>query len=286
MKNLKIIVLLAAPLSLLTPHILLADCPFAHTHIGINPTARPDWSDPGNRSLDTDSDPTDDDKLWFFSLPPVHPAGTPGWPEWSDADGSPFLLLKPDLDPFGNPQLKPGDPSKMRYTCEFKYSAVHGYDDPNGFVHLDGWHSAHGPGGMWSLSSIDQATVPQWDLKLVRMGSSIAEDDFFMEDGGIRYLSTDGSEYDLGKQWLEDKNAWGLHDHMSFNFYLAADGSDEGSVATSTFSVYDAGGLYQSSDNFEFRFAVVPEPANLMLMVFGSCFLLKRTRCKHIAREK
>ena len=42
--------------------------PLAHTHIGVNPTWRPDWNAPGDPAGATDSDPTDDNQLWFFSI--------------------------------------------------------------------------------------------------------------------------------------------------------------------------------------------------------------------------
>ncbi|MFH1109126.1 MAG: hypothetical protein V1790_08035 [Planctomycetota bacterium] len=80
-----------------------------------------------NPALATDPDPADDNKLWFFSFPPVHPiAPTPGWPDWEQADGSVFLLLVAETDPLGNPIYKPGDPSKQLYTCRFMYSAANG----------------------------------------------------------------------------------------------------------------------------------------------------------------
>lgn len=72
-------------LSLAATAPVIGDCPLAHTHIGKNPTWRPDWNDPGNPDLATDPDPTDDNKLWFFSIPPIDPlAPTPGWPNWGD----------------------------------------------------------------------------------------------------------------------------------------------------------------------------------------------------------
>jgi hypothetical protein len=116
----------------------VADCPLAHTHIGVNPTLRPDWSAPGNRALDTDSDPNDDNKLWFFSLPPAHAAGTPGWPNWSNADGSTFLLASPEAGPGGTPVIHPTDPAKQLYTCRFMWSKANGYGDSLGTQHLDG----------------------------------------------------------------------------------------------------------------------------------------------------
>lgn len=256
-----------------------ADCPLAHTHIGVNPTLRPDWSAPGNRALDTDSDPNDNNKLWFFSLPPVHPSGTPGWPDWSNADGSTFLLASPEAGPGGMPVFHPSDPSKQLYTCRFMYSKANGYGDPLGTQHLDGWHSAHGPGGMWSLESVDQQTTPAWNLQLKREGTSLAEQDFFMEmPGGLSVLTTNGSTHQLPKAWLPDQSAWGLHEHMSFYFWLAADGSDIGSEVSATFSVYDAGGLYTASDPFTLDFAVVPEPASLGMVLIGGLFAARRRR--------
>ncbi len=253
-----------------SPAQVSADCPLAHTHIGINPSWRPaDWGNPGEGFVDPD--PTDDNQLWFFSVPPVHPlAPTPGWPNWTAADGEPFLRVVPETNPFGDPIYKPGDSSRMMYTCRFQYSEAYGYGDPDGMVHLDGWHSAHGPQGAWNLESVNRETEPDWSIVLAREGTNVAEDDFFMLlPSGAEILAADGAEYPLLTRWLEDKQAWGLHEHMSFNFWLAADGSDEGSILATTFSAYDAGGLYQASDSFTIGFQVVPEPGALVLLAMG-----------------
>lgn len=256
-----------------------AECPLAHTHIGVNPTIRPDWSDPGNRSLDTDPDPTDDNKLWFFSLPPVHPAATPAWPDWSNADGSAFLLAVPEEGPGGSPIIHPADPTRQLYICRFMWSKANGYGDPLGVEHLDGWHSADGPGGMWSLESVNEQTVPAWDLYLKREGTSLPEDDFFMEmPGGRAVLTTDSATHHLPKTWEDDEAAWGLHEHMRFYFWLAADGSDLGREVSATFSVYDAGGMYAASDPFTLRFSVVPEPAGLGMLLVGGLISFVRRR--------
>lgn len=256
-----------------------AQCPKAHTHIGINPTLRPDWKDPGNRALDTDPDPTDDDKLWFFSIPPVSPFATPGWPDWSHADYSTFLLAVPEHGPGGTPIIHPTDPTKQLYTCEFMWSKANGYGDPHGSEHLDGWHTAHGPGGMWSLESVDEQTVPGWDIHLRREGTSLPEQDFFMETpGGLAVLTADGSTHQLTKAWLADKNAWGFHEHMRFYFWLAADGGDVGNELSVTFSAFDAGRLYAESDPFTLNFAVVPEPASLGILLLGVLITFVRRR--------
>ena len=261
-------------------------CPLAHTHIGKNPTWRPDWSDPGNSAGATDPDPTDDNKLWLFSIPPVHAvAPTPGWPNWGEENSTPFLLLSPATNPNGDPIYKPGDSSQILYESSFMYSAVDGYDDPNGVLHIDGWHSAHGPQGAWNLETVDQATEPSWDIRLVRESVSLAQDDFFMAlPNGTTVLTADGDEYALQKRWLDDFSAWGMHEHMSFNFWLAADGSDLGSEVVATFSAYDAGGMYTPSDAFDFRFRVVPEPVTLSMLMLGGVGLVihRRTRMSHV----
>ena len=66
----------------------------AHTHIGVNPTWRPaDWSQPAEGAIDPD--PTDDNQLWFFSMPATSAGATPGWPNWEQTNGCPFLVLTP-----------------------------------------------------------------------------------------------------------------------------------------------------------------------------------------------
>jgi len=238
LKNIIALVILCAFVN-----ISFAECTVAHTHIGVNPTWRPDWSDPGNASLATDSDPTDDNKLWFFSIPPVHPVcPTPGWPNWEQVNGDVFLILTPVLDG-GSPVNKPGDPSKQLWNCYFQYSQSRGYGDPAGHEHINGWHSAHGPQGKWNLASDDPCTVPAWDIYLRREGTSVASDDFFLlfEDDSLVPLTEDGDIYQLSKQWLSDKNAWGIHEHMVFHFWLEPDFNDTVSV---TFSAYDLGGMY------------------------------------------
>ncbi len=274
--NLKIIVALI--MLCVIVNISYADCPLGHTHIGVNPTWRPDWSDPGNSIKATDSDLTDDDKLWFFSIPPVHPlAPTPGWPNWEQANGDIFLQLVPVLDG-GNLVPKPGDSSKQLWKCQFMYSQSGGYGDPAGMQHLDGWHSAHGPQGKWNLESFDEDTVPVWDIYIKREGTSVASDDFFMllpNDAPV--LTADADTYQLNKMWLSEKNAWGIHEHMSFNFWLTP---DIGQEVTASFSAFDAGAQYTASDTFEFAFITVPEPASLLLFGLGVIPLLRNKKKK------
>lgn len=259
----------------------LADCPLGHTHIGKNPTWRPDWSDPGNPALATDSDSTDDNKLWFFSIPPIHPiAPTPGWPSWGDPADTPFLQLVQETDAGDNPITKPDEPNKTLYTCRFMYGAD-GYGDPNGLQHLDGWHSAHGPQGEWNLESVDQQTEPAWDIGLQRESTSMADStDFFMlrpDDSLV--LGADGDTYkfsDYGeKMWLADKGAWGIHSHMGFYFWL--DSPQVGDVFAATFTAFDDGGLYTPSDPFTIRFAV-PEPGTLSLVLVAGLLFGARRR--------
>lgn len=260
-------------------NISFAECNLAHTHIGVNPTWRPDWSDPGNASLATDTDLTDDNKLWFFSLPPITTAGTPGWPNWELTNGDTFLQLIPVLDG-GNPIMKGDASGKQLWTCQFMYSKSDGYGDLAGVQHLGGWHSAHGPQGIWNLESVDQSTTPQWDIYLKREGVSVAEDDFFMLlPNDTPVLTVDMDTCQLSKEWLSDKNAWGIHEHMGFNFWLTP---EIGQEVTATFSAYDASGLYTASDDFEFVFVTVPEPASLFLLGIGAISLLrnKGKKCK------
>ena len=276
----KKIVLITSILVLVVVNLALADCPFAHTHIGVNPTWRPDWSDPGNPDKATDPDLTDDNKLWFFSIPPVHPvAPTPGWPNWEQANGDVFLQLLPVLEG-GNPIMKGDATGKQLWTCQFMYSQSGGYGDPTGLQHLDGWHSADGPQGKWNLESIDQSTIPNWDIYLKRESTSVVEDDFFMLlPNDTPVLTADGDTYQLGKEWMSDENAWGIHEHMGFYFWLTP---DTGQEVTATFSAYDAGGMYSASDNYDFTFVTVPEPISLLLFSLGAIPFLraKNQRCK------
>lgn len=232
--------------------VLAQDCPLAHTHIGVNPTWRPaDWSSPGVGALDPD--PTDDLQLWLFSIPPVHPCATPGWPNWSQVDGSPFLLLSPVLEE-EQPIVKPDDPNKTLYTCNFTYTREGGYGDEKGLHFLEGWHSAHGPQRAWNLESVDANTVPAWDIAIqrVRVSANLEGDDFFcLRSDDTDTLVADGESALLTKHWLNDKQAWGLHENMGFYFWL--DESDE--EVSVTLYVYDQGGLYLRSADTVFRFA-------------------------------
>jgi hypothetical protein len=239
-------------------NITLAECPVAHTHIGRNPTWRPaDWAHPGDGSVDLD--PTDDNKLWFFSLPPVHECATPGWPNWAHENGNTFLVLTP-VKEGEEPIVKPDDPNKELYTCSFMYSKENGYGDPNGLQHLDGWHSAHGPQGAWNLESVDANTVPAWEIYIQRerLSDNLDEDDFFtLLPDDTPKLEKNGDVYFLEKQWLADKNAWGMHEHMGFYFWL---GENEEEVYV-VLSAHDAGGMYQRSADYVIRFAkTVYEP--------------------------
>jgi hypothetical protein len=248
----KSITLISSCVLVMFSHPLWAECPYAHTHIGVNPTWRPaSWDAPGGESVDPD--PTDDLQLWFFSLPPVHSCATPGWPKWSQTDGSPFLLLSPVLE--GElPIVNPADPNKTLYTCSFQYSKAGGYFAEGGKTHIDGWHSAHGPQGAWNLESVDADTVPAWELYLERVGVSdnLEEDDFFflLPDDSVA-MAANGDTYDLEKAWLSDKNAWGIHLHMGYYFWLD-DTDDEVSV---TVAVHDASGQYLRSADTTIVFA-------------------------------
>lgn len=259
----KVCPLAVAGLLLLVVGRAAAECPVAHTHIGVNPTWRPaDWTGTGEGAVDPD--PTDDNKLWFFSLPPVHPCATPGWPNWQHSDGSAFLVLTPLLDA-GQPVVKPGEPHKLLHTVSFMYSKVGGYGDPNGLQHLDGWHSAHGPQGAWDLESADANSVPAWDIYLrrQRVSSNLAEDDFFtLLPDDTPALEANGAVYALERRWLADKHAWGLHDHMGFYFWLEEDDEEVYVVL----SAHDAGGLYQRSADLAIHFAktvIEPVPGDI-----------------------
>jgi len=254
--------LCALVLSVWPPEVQAAHT-VAHTHIGVNPTWRPaDWASPGVGSID--SDPTDDNKLWFFSVPPIADDGTPGWPNWEQTDGSPFLVLSPVLE--GQTRiLKPNDPNKALYTCRFTYSKAASYGDPNGWDHLNGWHSAHGPQGAWNLASLDANTVPAWDIYIRResLSANLEPDDFFtLLPDDTAALENDRDVYFLEKEWLSDKSAWGLHAHMGFYFWL--DESDE--EVSVTISAHDAGGRYQRSADFTIHLArtvIRPIPGDL-----------------------
>jgi hypothetical protein len=224
----------------------------AHVHIGVNPTWRPaDWSRPAEGAMD--SDPTDDHKLWLFSMPPTHAGATPGWPAWQHANGNTFLVLTPVLED-GDRIAKPGDPNKTLYACDFLYGKEEGYGDPHGVEHLDGWGSAFGPQGAWNLESVDANTVPAWDIYLrrERVSGNLDEDDFLMllsDDTPV--LTADGSVHFLAKRWLADENAWGIHAHAGFYFWLD-ETDDEVHVVL---SAHDAGGQYQRSADVTVRFA-------------------------------
>jgi len=253
--------LVAAPGSWTAP--AQAQHAVAHTHIGVNPTWRPgDWDQPGQGAVDLD--PTDDQKLWFFSVPPIEACATPGWPNWEQTDGSPFLVLAPLMDG-GEHVTKPGDPNKVLHTCSFTYSKTGGYGDPNGLQHLDGWHSAHGPQDAWNLESVDAETVPAWEIYIQRerISPNLDEDDFFtLLPDDTAALESDGDVYALGKRWLVDKNAWGLHEHMGFYFWL--DEADE--RVHIVVSAHDAGGMYQRSAAVVLHFAkevIQPIPGDL-----------------------
>ncbi len=229
-----------------------AECNSAHTHIGINPTWRPaDWNSPDEGYVD--SDPTDNNKLWFFSLPPIHTSATPGWPNWEFANGNTFLVLSPVKEE-EQYITKPGDSTKKLYTCNFTYTKAEGYGDANGLDHIDGWGSADGPQGAWNLESIDANTIPAWDIyiKRERVSKNLLEDDFFTllhDDSSM--LVNDGDEYYLEKNWLSDYNAWGIHEHMGFYFWL----DDEDEDVYIVVSANDASGMYQRSADFTIHFA-------------------------------
>lgn len=245
-------IVFALALGLLISPSLWAECTSAHTHIGINPTWRPaSWDTPAVGSVDPD--PTDDSQLWFFSLPPVHACATPGWPDWTQTDGSPFLLLSPVVEE-EEYVTKTDDPNKILYTCNFQYSADGGYFAEDGLDHINGWHSGHGPQGAWNLESVDANTEPTWDLYLERVGVSdnLDEDDFFFllsDDSAV--MEANGDTYDLEKSWLSDNDAWGLHVHMGYYFWLD-DSDDEVSV---TVAVHDASGQYTRSADTTIAFA-------------------------------
>jgi len=235
----------------------------AHLHVGINPTWRPaDWSRPDEGSVD--SDPTDDSKLWLFSMPPTHMAATPGWPNWEHGNGNTFLVLSPVLEE-GEHIVKPGDPNKELYTCNFLYSREKGYGDPEGAEHLDGWSSAFGPQGAWNLAAGDADHAPAWNIQLrrERISGNLDADDFLMllpDDTPI--LQSDGASYALPKTWLADENAWGIHAHTGFYFWL----DEADNEVYVVLSAHDAGGLYQRSADVTIRFAktvVQPIPGDL-----------------------
>ena len=270
---------------------VMADCPLAHTHIGKNPTWRPaDWGPPPTGAVDPDS--TDDDKLWFFSLPPIQPAGTPDWPAWGDDPfapaGTPFLKLVMETDEFGDPIPKWDESGKYLWTCRFTWSKENGYGDPEGAPHLDGWHSAHGPQGAWNLASVDEATEPDWDIGIRRHGATDnlgadLNDDFFMllpNDSPV--LSADDQTYMLGREWLEDHQAWGIHTHMGFYFWLTEEADQ---IVSAEFVAFDDGGMYQDSDPFEMRFVTLPEPGTIGFLTVALAILARRRHQMMTARS-
>ena len=267
-----------------------ADCPSAHTHIGKNPTWRPDWSDPVDSDLATDPDDTDDNQLWFFSVSPVHPvAPTPGWPEWGEPADDPFLWLVPETDEFGDPVGPNGDGNYL-YVCRFGYHRDWGHSSPPGpgsLQHLDGWHSAHGPQGVWNLESISQESLPDWSIFLRREDASVTGDDFFMllpNDQPV--LTSNGSTYHLEKQWLEDQNAWGVHEHMGFCFWLPEYDPQALPVEPWVeFTAHDAGQVYDSSDVFRLRFVQLPEPSSLAWPAVGLLGLVRRWPPERVAQS-
>jgi len=224
----------------------------AHTHIGVNPTWRPaDWTRPEEGSID--SDPTDDNKLWIFSMPPTHQAATPGWPNWEHHNGNTFLVLTPVRED-GQFIVKPDDPNKSLYVCDFLYSRDKGYGDPEGAEHMDGWSSASGPQGAWNLAAGDVKNAPAWDicLRRERLSDNLASDDFLLllpDDTAA--LRADGETYTLPKTWLADENAWGIHAHTRFCFWL----DDADNEVYVVLSAHDAGGMYQRSADVAIRFA-------------------------------
>lgn len=224
----------------------------AHVNIGINPTWRPaDWSRPDEGTCD--SDPTDDNKLWLFSTPPTHQAATPGWPNWEHVNGNTFLVLSPVREE-GEHLVKPGDPNKTLYTCDFLYSKDEGYGDHEGAEHLDGWSSAFGPQGAWNLAAGDVDAAPAWSIRLRRERTSgnLDPNDFFMllpDDTAV--LEADGDTYILPKTWLADENTWGIHAHTGFYFWL----DETDNEVSVVLSAHDAGGLYQRSADVAIRFA-------------------------------
>ena len=88
-------------------------------------------------------------------------------------------------------------------------------------------------------------------------------DDFFvLLPNDTSALQNNGDIYALEKQWLTDENAWGIHSHMGFYFWL--DDTDDDVYIV--LSVHDSGGLYQRSADFVIHFArtvIEPVPGDL-----------------------
>ena len=63
----------------------------------------------------------DDNQLWFFSVPPIHPGRADAELAVLGASvDDPFLRVVQEILPTGDPIQKPGDSTKSLFTCRFK----------------------------------------------------------------------------------------------------------------------------------------------------------------------
>ncbi|HPS55790.1 MAG TPA: PEP-CTERM sorting domain-containing protein [Sedimentisphaerales bacterium] len=188
----------------------------------------------------------DDNKLWFSSMP-----GTEGWPDW----GNPLEMV-----PTGNYRID----GKQDYVCDILYC----------------WHAALPEDGSWQLpGSSDQTVLPQWQISLERVSF---DNNFFMLDGRIPVLTSDGSSYSFADdiEWEDDEynnngqlGSWAFEHHLYFHVWA----DDAGEVFNATFRAIDTGITnLAASDDYTISFVTVPEPTTILFLAMGLIGLGKK----------